>query len=448
MAEERTGPIRAPSPEGRTAAGWRELERTVVGRRAALGLVVSFVLVVLTPSLWRLLEPPHPEGPGSSIVRALADAAEAASGALAGGRPLAANAHLRRALERSEDRLEQTSPVRRLLLAPLTTALSGWGGAPTPRVYPGRHGWLFLRSAVDHVVGPGFLEARREASRRAERLGHAAPAGDPLAAMLELEAELSRREVLLLVLPVPGKVTIHPHWLSAFASTEIAPRNPDLAPFLAALEDKGVVVLDPTALLREARADGEQYLRTDSHWRPEAVDRVARARAATVTRLEGEGRLALAPPVDGRFVEASPQVVEGRGDLVPALGLGKRPWLYPLQRVEIRPVRELLDGRAAPWRSSADAEILLLGDSFTNVYSQPELGWGTGAGLAERLSFALARPLDRIAINAGGLRALREALARSGDDRLTGKRLVIYQLASRELSSGDWPTMNMAVNGR
>jgi hypothetical protein len=83
----------------------------------------------------------------------------------------------------------------------------------------------------------------------------------------------------------------------------------------------------------------------------------------------------------------------------------------------------------------------VLGDSFTNVFSQPDLGWGAGAGLAEQLAYHLEAPVDRIAINAGGAHASREELARSlarGEGRLTGTQVVILQFAVRELSFGDW----------
>ena len=73
--------------------------------------------------------------------------------------------------------------------------------------------------------------------------------------------------------------------------------------------------------------------------------------------------------------------------------------------------------------------MLLLGDSFSAVYSQAELGWGTGAGLAERLSWHLGLPVDRIVRNAGGATAAREALAAAlaaEPGRLDGVRVVVW----------------------
>ena len=81
--------------------------------------------------------------------------------------------------------------------------------------------------------------------------------------------------------------------------------------------------------------------------------------------------------------------------------------------------------------------MLLLGDSFTNVFALESMGWGTSAGLAEQLSYALARPVDRLVQNDDAAFATRAMLA--GDPaRLTGKRVVIYQFAARELAFGDW----------
>jgi len=85
--------------------------------------------------------------------------------------------------------------------------------------------------------------------------------------------------------------------------------------------------------------------------------------------------------------------------------------------------------------------VLLLGDSFTNVYSLGSMGWGESAGLAEHLSRALGRPLDRIVQNDDAAYATRMMLRQqsaNASDRLAGKRVVIYQFAARELAFGDW----------
>jgi alginate O-acetyltransferase complex protein AlgJ len=87
-----------------------------------------------------------------------------------------------------------------------------------------------------------------------------------------------------------------------------------------------------------------------------------------------------------------------------------------------------------------------MGDSFCNIYSLSEMGWGDSAGFAEHLSLALGQPLDRLVINAGGAHSARQELVRgisAGRNRLAGKRVVIYQFAARELSFGNWRLFNL-----
>ena len=73
------------------------------------------------------------------------------------------------------------------------------------------------------------------------------------------------------------------------------------------------------------------------------------------------------------------------------------------------------------------------------------------AGLAQQLAHELGRPVDKLALNAGGAHATREALRRAlatGRTRLEGKRVVIYQFATRELSSGDWRQVALPLRER
>jgi alginate O-acetyltransferase complex protein AlgJ len=107
-------------------------------------------------------------------------------------------------------------------------------------------------------------------------------------------------------------------------------------------------------------------------------------------------------------------------------------------------VQQVQDETGKPWEPDPNADVLLLGDSFTNVFSLEGMGWGAASGLAPHLSLALGRPVDVIAQNDSGAFATRQALARElagGIDRLAGKRVVVWEFASRELSVGDWKSM-------
>ena len=73
--------------------------------------------------------------------------------------------------------------------------------------------------------------------------------------------------------------------------------------------------------------------------------------------------------------------------------------LFPPQTVNLHQIIDPL--RDGPWEPDAQADILLLGDSFTNIYSdgtgEQGLGWGQSAGFAAQLSRYLERPIDVIA---------------------------------------------------
>jgi len=143
-------------------------------------------------------------------------------------------------------------------------------------------------------------------------------------------------------------------------------------------------------------------------------------------------------------MHAEPATVRRVGDLVDMLRLPAGQRLFAAQEVDISRVVVQTD---MPWAPRGDSDVLLLGDSFTNIYSDAAMGWGESAGFAEHLSLALGRPLDVLAENGGGAAALRLSLARAENrKRLAGKRLVIYQFAVRDLVGQHWPVVRVPVD--
>ena len=317
--------------------------------------------------------------------------------------------------------LEDGSPVIDALVPTVNAVVTDLLGGSTESVYRGRDGWWFFRPDVDYVTGPGFLDPRE----RDERVW------DPLPAIDEFHRALAGRGIDLIVAPIPVKPSVYPELFSArFEGVQTAIQNPSYGQFLARLEDAGIAYVDLSGVLRDARTTEESvFLATDTHWSPAGVGVGAAALAGAVERM-GVSWERL--PVS---YARSPAELAGRGDTIAMLDLTDRATeTVTLQRVS-------RDGR--PWAPQPNAEILLLGDSFANIYSLPSLGWGSGAGLAAQLSAVLGRPVDALAINDNGSYATRAALAsgiRRGRDRLLGKKVVIYAFASRELAFGDWRT--------
>src|SRR5258705_10770232 len=185
----------------------------------------------------------------------------------------------------------------------------------------------------------------------------------------------------------------------------------------------------------ERGRNGHRYLETDTHWRPETMEVVAE-------------RLADFLQLPAAAASTSPSIIEkeivARGDIAAMLKLSRGDKFFPPEKVTIR---QVVTGNAL-WRPSKEADVLLLGDSFSNIFSFEAMGWGESAGFAEHLSFALRRPIDCILRNSDASFATREILSNElarGRDRLAGKKLVIWEFAARELSFGNWKLLDLKL---
>ncbi len=428
----------------------REVGHTAVAAWLSRVLTAVFLATIAIPPTleavhdvhrWRLGDRAGPLPQSADILRLPAVGLRAFRGADGGllTRLFSANRESLRAIHAFEDSLEETSLVGAWFRPKIQAVLTRRLGAGNEQVYCGRPGWFFYRPAVDHLTGPGFLDPRELARRAAAGSEwQDAPEPDPLPAILEFREQLADRGIELLLLPVPVKASIHPEQLARRNSPADPPmQNPSLAALLERLADEGVHVFDATTLLMKTKdeSDEAQYLRADTHWTPSAVDTVAGELANEVHRI-----VELPERTVVQYVEYDIQVSHP-GDLVEMLEL---PALFDPQTIRIGVVRE---STGAPWRSDASAEVLLLGDSFANIYSQQGLGWGTGAGLAQRLSYHLQLPLETLVRNDDGAYATRLALSRqiaADPDRLASTEIVVWEFTARELSFGDWRSVPFA----
>ena len=332
-----------------------------------------------------------------------------------------------------EENLEDTSLVSRALRPWVGWVVKGLLHGGDEQVYFGRDGWLFYRASVDSVTGPGFLAEswQRRRVRDADK-SLPPPQPDPLQALLQFHRQLDERGIALVVMPVPGKESIYPEMLAPSQAGGEVVQNPSFEAFKSQLSAAGVHVFDPAPILADLKRKTPAYLMTDTHWSPAAVQRVAAGLAAWMTERN------LLPPTASTPPRYLPAAVRSSGDIAVMLALPQNQSFFPPETASITRV---LTADGSPWRPDERADVLLMGDSFSNIYSLAEMGWGDSAGFAEHLSVSLGRPLDRLVINAGGAHTGRQELVRelaAGRDRLAGKRVVIYEFAARELAFGDW----------
>ncbi len=415
-----------------------EAGRTRITPACAMFLAGVFLALICAVPLAQLAaELSEPGLPHSlSLGHSLAAAAQAQPAGSAGCLQsfLAANRRLLREMHAWETALEENAIVSRAIRPPIQYLLARWLGAGNEQAYCGRGDWLFFRPDVDYLTAPGFLEpAVMQRRAAAGKEWQTPPKPDPRPAILDFQRQLAARGIQLVLMPTPVKPMIHPDRLAP-AGAGAPLQNPSYRRLAADLEAAGLTVFDPASMLASDfhGAGREAFLATDTHWRPEAMERTAEDLAQFITT---RGWLTAAPPT---ACTTHAMTVEQPGDTAAMLRLPAWQDFYQPEAVEIRQVR---DAAGNDWRPAQDADVLVLGDSFCNIYSLEAMGWGEAAGLVEHLSRALARPVDRILVNDNGAFAARAALARElarGRDRLAGKRLVIWQFAARELAAGDW----------
>lgn len=416
------------------------LRNTAIRPRAAASLILTFLLIIFSVPVLQFVVETHRDRSERPHILQIVSLLPHLRNILSVRTPADIIDMLprERTIREYEDDLVNNSILSEWILPQAQAALAS-AGAGNEQAYCGVESWLFYRPDVDYLTGPGFLEP--EVLRTRARKGEREPVqADPIPAITRFKAQLKERGIELIVMPAPSKPIIQPEKLNPrFAGIQMALQNPSYPAFCDALRREGVRLFDPSdALIDAKRRTGEaQFLETDTHWTPAAMERVADALSQYI-RTQG-----LLSDSRTTIYQRRSETAENLGDIALMLKLPQHQTLYSMQRVSIHPVYAS-NGEA--WRPRRDADILLLGDSYSNIYSLDGMGWGKDAGFTEQLSFFLQRPLDRIVINNGGSYTTREQLLREiarGTDRLRGKRLVVWQFAVRDLMEGDWKRLQL-----
>ncbi len=205
----------------------------------------------------------------------------------------------------------------------------------------GVDGWRFLPAEIRHLLAGD-------------------PSNDPkkpFEAIVDLNEQLKRLDIRLIVVAVPAKATIHPEFLDSRLKGQNA-AAPESA-FYESLRAKGVEVVDLTPDFLAAKANGPLYCARDSHWNGQAIALAAQKLA---------GMLKGVAPKTVAF-DAKEESIEIQGDLG-----GEK------EKVALRFVRpQGSEGRVDPDRSSP---ILVLGDSHVPRVSRWRRHAHRGCGTA------------------------------------------------------------------
>ncbi len=316
--------------------------------------------------------------------------------------------------------LDEASLLKQSIQPKLQEILTRFGGFGNEKVTIGRDGWLYYSPGLRFVFGqpfldPAYLRAKAKAMIDKNVVATAHP--DPLPAFQQLAEDCRRLNIQLLLVPVPDKGMV------LRSSDRAVLQNADYHRFQQAVLSNGADVLPMDQLMNGA--DGPLYLRQDTHWTPRFMDLVARGIADRLQASKHGG-----PPL----YRLQSRSASSFGDLVAMLKLPADQKLYPPETVQIEQVEPIVQVTDEP-------EILLLGDSFTNIYSSATLAWGQNAGLGEHLAYHLNAPVDVIAMNGGGATVRQELVRAARAGRLSKTRILVYEFAIRDLYLEDWPPL-------
>ena len=420
-----------------------EVGVTSIRRRSAVCFVAAWLLLIVSVLVIDHVVEWRTQDPGSSIsslhsFAVISELPEIIQGLRAQGLSstawIAANRRLLKDIRQTEDAIEEQGAVA-AWLRPWSQAGLLVAGAGNEKVYPGRDSWLFYRPDVDSVTGPGFLTRQQQDKRvRTAVEWEDPPWPDPVRALLDFRDRLSERGIKLLVVPTPVKPELAGAMLSSRLTGKGLVQNPSYQLFVDRLGAAGLWVADVAGWLEEYQQQTKTaaYLSTDTHWTPAAMRWVCRKLSA-----ELNGRVSWSRS-DYVLSSTESRSIANQGDIAAMLDLPEAWKPYQQQTVTIERV---VGSDGSMWKADMNAELLVLGDSFSNIYSLDAMGWGDSAGFVEQLSHALQQPVDRIVRNDQGASATRRLLSRElarGRDRLAGKKVVLYQFANRELAFGDW----------
>lgn len=413
-------------------------------RRSAWVITLVFLLFLLLPPIARHAAVTGDKKEGKTAWLPLPELMQAVRPATAA--PGSGTEGIAKRLRAYETRLEETSDyaaaLRRGMQQQLTAILRE-GNAPT---IIGNEGWLYFRPAVQALTGYGPIVPEPQSVAKDPSRGRWNP---PLAAIEHFAGQLQERGIELVLVPAPVKPMLYPEHLTGHAQ-ETPVRHRDSAAFFDKVQRAGVTVIDVTdtlwAMKKEDATAGEVFLKQDTHWRPRGMQAAAAAVASHLKARPWFRELAHS----ARDFRTETVSASHPGDLVEKLDLPEGASTFPPETATLTRVLDAATGE--PLAPDPMSPIVVLGDSFVNVFHDPGLGFAVepsagseaapvmgSAGFAQHLALQLGHSPDVIAINGEAATGVRAQFARRHDDEVRAKKAVVWVIAARDLFLSETP---------
>ena len=282
----------------------------------------------------------------------------------------------------------------------------------------GSDSFLFFRNSIAYVLGGDLGKQKGDRN--------------PIPVIVEWKHLLAKHGVDFLFVPVPTKEEIFPDKTGAAPGDAALARfagkvaNPFARKFLLDLADQGVETIDllPALLAARTAASGKDkplFQAQDTHWTARGLELAAKIVAERITRFPWYKDIA----AHRLTYKTKDESFTRHGDLVSRLPEAERARFAPETLVG----HQVVNADGSLYEDDPDSPIVILGDSFTGVY---ELMDCEHAGVSAHLAKEIGYPVDLL-MSYGGGPSVREKLLRRGEDKLGGKKLVIWMMTARDL---------------
>jgi hypothetical protein len=289
----------------------------------------------------------------------------------------------------------------------------------------GRDGWLFYRPDVEYLMQPAFTDERfylgtfdTVVAGKRENLRN------PLAAIRDVNEQMARRGIKLVVVPIPGKPGIYPSMLSGLDVP--IDQSPTLV-LIDSLRRSGIATVDLVHAMRDARGETpvDLYLHRDTHWAPAGVD-VAAAEISKALLSIPE----IAANRDPSRYTLKDTAIERWGDICEMTSLPNRRSIWKTENVVAHQVR---DSSGTAYRDTSAARVLWLGDSYSRIYQTDA---PKAAGVIAQVARRIGQPLASIINDGGASTVVRRQLLRK-PELLAHAKVVVWTFVERDIRFGE-----------
>ncbi len=309
----------------------------------------------------------------------------------------------------------------------------------SPSLVIGRDDWLLHALELRHASNGVFwgAQAAKVNPRPAPQYA------DPIPAIIDFAAQLEKRGIELLLMPVPVRPVIYPE--SVLPPEKLAGVSPlpflntPESQFFAELRAQGIKVLDlnPTFLAHRHDKQGPLFGLADTHWTPQGMILAAREVAEQIANKGWYQDLC-----KHRFVTKF-ETCDFRGGLhekLEEIGLAAN---RELGQLSYRAVKLAAEGGSQTINlRNPKSPVVLIGDSYATWHR------GRNASLAHQLAKELGILVDVLSTTGGGATDVRLDLirtVRADPSYLAGKKLVIWCFGGRTLSTSQEGWMKIPI---